>query len=132
DLIEQIVTRQVGRFEPAVPLETTLDGEATSSTLFFPGAVAAGLVGPAIAEGETARAEQALLRIFQLAYGTYKAPWRIPMAASVPDGRTIYKKSHISGLAVWSALQAYTNAVYLEPSATLILNPISPDPETGD
>lgn len=105
-----------------VPLMESSDGAASVSmpTLLQPylGAVAlqAGLPDFGL---------EPYLRMFQIAYGAQKAPWKQALVYDTPAAAKPVLRYHRSAMGAWSIWRALSGAVYDKPNQQLFLNPVS-------
>lgn len=65
------------------------------------------------------------LRMFQIAYGAQKAPWKQALVYDAPAAAKPVLRYHRSAMGAWSVWRALSGAVYDKPNQRLFLNPIS-------
>lgn len=130
--LTQLQRRHMERFAPIVPMEIGADGSAPRGVPSFPLLLQPYLGAEAALAGFPSLGMNLYQRVQNLATRTWKAPWRLPLTATVPEGERPRLRSHLASASGFSALQAFSGAYLDVPGKVLYLNPQVPEELDGE
>jgi uncharacterized protein (DUF608 family) len=125
---------QSENFAPSkpVPLMQAPADNAAKSAVAAPAPLQAYVGELALQAGRSDIGLEPYLRMFQIAYGAQKAPWKQALLYDVPAAAKPSMRYHRSAMAAWSAWRGLSGVVYDRPNQRLFIHPVSITTATAD